>query len=323
MSSNEKAKQGCAVLLNTCAGVRQGEKILIVTDDKSREVAEIMYECASEEHPDTTIVCMGVRQNHGQEPTAAVAAAMASVDLVFSVTAFSLYSTQARIDACKNRARFINMADYAVSMLEGGCLFVDFEKLNDMVNNVGDRLIGDTCTITTPAGTNFTCKVTGRTPLRGHGYIREPGKSGSPPDFEAAIGPLEGTSEGVLVIDASVPYPGVGVLKEPIRMTVEKGFVTKIEGGEQAKVLDKALKAYKDQRVYLVAEVGCGLNTGAKITGRMLEDEGVYGTMHIGIGDNLSFGGSNQVASHIDALFYNPTLTIDGKYIYKDGIIVG
>ncbi|WP_317855296.1 hypothetical protein [Chakrabartyella piscis] len=320
MSTN--AAKGCAVLVHTCAQVKPHERITIVTDDVSKAIAEEMFAYASKEFEDVTMVCMKTRSNHAVEPTAGVAAAMARADVIFSVTAFSLYSTQARMDACAAGARFVNMADYSMSMLEEGCLFIDFAELTKMVDDVSDRLVGDVCTLTSPAGTNFKCSVAGRNPLRGHGFITKAGSAGSPPDFEAAIGPTDGTSEGVLVFDASVPYPGVGILKEPIVATVEKGFITKIEGGEQAKVLADALAAYNDKNVYLIAEIGCGLNTGAKISGRMLEDEGVYGTIHIGIGDNLAFGGTNQVPSHIDALMFKPTLTIDGRMIYKDGVIV-
>jgi leucyl aminopeptidase (aminopeptidase T) len=51
----------------------------------------------------------------------------------------------------------------------------------------------------------------------------------------------------------------------------------------------------------------------------MMEDEGAYGTCHIGIGDNTSFDGTVKAASHIDLIMRKPTIKIDGKIIQKDG----
>jgi leucyl aminopeptidase (aminopeptidase T) len=78
-----------------------------------------------------------------------------------------------------------------------------------------------------------------------------------------------------------------------------------------------------DGRVFLVAEIGFGMNTGASISGRMLEDEGVFGTLHIGIGNNLSYGGDNATPIHIDLIMKKPTYIVDGKIIYQDGVIIG
>jgi len=54
--------------------------------------------------------------------------------------------------------------------------------------------------------------------------------------------PVEGTGEGRVVFDLTAH--SVGALKEPIVLTIEKGMVTKIEGGFQAQtwrsILDKA-----------------------------------------------------------------------------------
>jgi leucyl aminopeptidase (aminopeptidase T) len=68
-----------------------------------------------------------------------------------------------------------------------------------------------------------------------------------------------------------------------------------------------------------IAELGIGTNDKAIITGLVLEDEKVMGTIHIAIGDNSHFGGKVQVPSHLDGIVKSPTVWADGKLIMKDG----
>ena len=68
-----------------------------------------------------------------------------------------------------------------------------------------------------------------------------------------------------------------------------------------------------------VAELGVGTNKQATLTGNVLEDEKVFGTVHIAFGDNSSMGGKVSVESHLDGILLKPTLIIDGDTIIKDG----
>ncbi len=318
---NQQAYKGCEILLHTCGCVKKGERVLVITDDGSHEIGELMYACASA-YTDTTLVRMPNRATHGDAPTAAIAAAMAAADVIFSATTFSLYNTDARIHAAEtNGTRFVNMADYSVQMLEAGCLFTDWDEIRRIVDHTKELIVGNELILTNPAGTNLRTSIAGRHADTGYGVSANPGEASSPPDAEAAVGPADDSAEGVLVIDGSIPLPGIGILTQPVTLYVEKGYIVRIEGGEQAKLLEQALAGFNDPRVYLVAEVGFGLNPASHLSGRMLEDEGVMGTMHIGIGNNLSYGGTNNTPVHIDLILRNPTCTVDGHYVYKDGVL--
>lgn len=316
---NERAMKGCEILLHTCGAVKKGERVLVITDDTSCAIGEIMYACAAAFTP-ATLVRMPDRTTHGEAPTDAVAAAMKAADVIFSATTFSLYNTDARIRAAEeNGTRFVNMADYSMEMLEAGCLFTDWDEIRRLVDRTKEIIVGQELTLTTPAGTNLRTSIAGRHADTGYGVSQEAGEASSPPDAEAAVGPADDSAEGVLVIDGSIPLPGLGLLKEPVTLKVEKGYIVSITGGREAKILEETLASYRDPRVYLVAEVGFGLNPAAHLSGRMLEDEGVFGTMHIGIGNNLSYGGTNNTPVHIDLIMKNPTCIVDGHYVYKDG----
>ena len=73
---------------------------------------------------------------------------------------------------------------------------------------------------------------------------------------------------------------------------------------------------------YNVAEFGIGTNDKAIITGKIIEDEKVMGTIHIAFGDNKSMGGSVRVASHLDGLVTSPTVWFDDQVIMRDGKFV-
>ena len=146
--------------------------------------------------------------------------------------------------------------------------------------------------------------------------FRERGQWGNLPTGEAYLAPIEGQSHGVVVVDGSMA--GVGLVRTPIRITVEDGFATAIEGGEEADRLRGLLDPHgRDARN--VAEFGIGTNDQAILTGVILEDEKVMGTIHIAFGDNKSMGGSVRVASHLDGLVMSPTVWLDDRKVMEHG----
>jgi len=314
----KRAYLGCKVLLEVCAEAKPGEKILILTDDGSFAIGMTMYEY-TRQFFDATLVCMKPRITHGDAATACIEAAMQDADVIFGATTFSVYNTAARISACEKGARFVNMSDYSMQMLEEGCLFVDFAGMKDSLDHMASRIVGHEICVTTAAGTNLRTSIEGRHADIGYGRSIRPGESSSPPNVECAVGPADDSMEGVLVVDGSVPLPGVGVIEEPIRIVFQKGKIVSIEGGRQAEVLRETLASYHDERVYLAAEVGFGMNRASRLNGRMLEDEGTYGTMHIGIGNNLSYGGTCDTPVHIDLIMKKATAVVDGVCVMKDG----
>ncbi|MBA3064791.1 hypothetical protein FP803_05115 [Candidatus Woesearchaeota archaeon] len=64
---------------------------------------------------------------------------------------------------------------------------------------------------------------------------------------------------------------------------------------------------------------GIGTNPKAKITGNVLEDEKVLGTVHFAFGNDLSYNGTNNIPLHLDGVIKEPTIEVDGKTIMKNG----
>ena len=108
--------------------------------------------------------------------------------------------------------------------------------------------------------------------------------------------------------------------KEPITIYVENSFVTKIEGGEEAKRFAEELAKVGDPRMYRIGEIGIGLNPDASLCGRMLEDEGCSGYVHCALGNNET--DNQDFILHIDMMFKDPTIELDGKVIFDHGEVV-
>ena len=79
------------------------------------------------------------------------------------------------------------------------------------------------------------------------------------------------------------------------------------------------LKGWNDPKVYNVAELGVGLNPKSIMQGVQLEDEAVFGTVHIGIGTNITLGGNVKAAIHYDMIMWEPTIELDGKIVLEAG----
>lgn len=120
--------------------------------------------------------------------------------------------------------------------------------------------------------------------------------------------------------DGSIPYIGIGVLEEPVTLKVENGRIVDISGGRQAKMLADNLASKNDPNVYNIAEHGVGLNPKCHFCGFMLEDEGVFGTCHIGIGTSITLGGNVKAACHYDVIMKDGTIVADGKVLMENGV---
>lgn len=313
---------GIRQLFTSITHLKEGEKVLVITDDNKREIGEMVYRYAKELF-ETTMMVMTPRDGHGAEPTEAVAAAMANCDVAFGATTMSLFHSKARIEGCKKgRLRWVGLQDYSLDMFETGGLTADFDEVHRVIDRVAKVFRGKTFTLTSEGGTHLVCSVEGREPVIDYGTSTTPGTASFPPNAEVALGPVEGTSNGVLVFDGSIPHPLLNLLDEPVVCTVKDGFITEIKGGREADILRKILEDYQDPSVYNVGELGLGLNEKNVLNGHMAPDEGSYGNIHIGIGKNLQFGGHVNSPLHMDLVMKKITCDIDGRVIMKDGVLL-
>jgi leucyl aminopeptidase (aminopeptidase T) len=147
------------------------------------------------------------------------------------------------------------------------------------------------------------------------GELGTRGAFGNLPCGEGFIAPVEGTSEGTLVVDGSIA--GVGLLDTPVSLTVEGGHLTAATGSDGETLM--GLLTVHGEDGTNVAELGIGTNDEAILTGNILEDEKILGTAHVAFGASAAIGGTVQVPVHLDCVILEPTVEIDGRTILSRG----
>lgn len=319
--NNIYMSKGASKVINVCAKVQAGEQVLIVTELSRISIAEALSAEVYRVGAEPTVCIMEPRSQDGEEPPKEIAAAMKASDAFISVVGKSITHTHAVKDAIAAGSRGLVLTHFTEDMMIRGGIEGDFETLKPICIGMAQAMAGaEKIVLTSPSGTHLEYSAKGR---RGnHLYCMvEKGQFSTLPTVEANVSPLEGTANGVIVADGSIPYIGIGVLEEPVRLVVENGRITDISGGYQAKMLADDLAAKNDPNVYNIAEHGVGLNPKCHFCGFMLEDEGVYGSCHIGIGTSITLGGTVKASCHYDVIMKNGTIVADGKTLMENGVV--
>lgn len=311
---------GARKIVETCAAVQPGERVVVVTDYGKTRIATAVALAAAGRGAEVVVITMPPRALDGQEPPASVAAALRHCDVVFTPVTRSITHTQAIKDALASGARGIMLTAFVEDQLVGGGIDADFEALAPLCRRVAEILAkADAAHVTTPAGTDLRMSLAGRSGNAHTGLARRRGDFTTVPNVESSVSPLEGSAEGTIVVDASIPYYEIGVVREPVVMAVRNGAVADISGGDQARRISRLMAAQGDPNVYNVAQLAFGLNPHCPMRGVMLDDEGVYGTCHVGIGTSTLLGGVVKAKMHYDVLMWRPTLVLDGEVVLRDG----
>ena len=150
---------------------------------------------------------------------------------------------------------------------------------------------------TDSAGSDFTLRKDGR---KGHaqvGLADQPGRWDHWPAGLVATGPLEDTAQGTYIVRA-----GDVILQQrrhtvsEIRMTLEAGLITSIEGGLDAQLLRDYLSSFDDPDALRFAHAG-------------------WGTEHRAL---WTVVGTNYTRAHIDLCCRHKNLYLDGELIVNE-----
>ncbi|RDB58325.1 aminopeptidase [Paraeggerthella hongkongensis] len=314
MNLQERAQ----TILSTNLALGEDETLLVVTDDPTREVGQLFYDAARALGRRALLMVMPEGRVTGEEPPAAVAAAMKTADVALCPTAKSITHTTARIEAAAAGTRVVTMPGVTMDMLRDGAACADYAEVERRTMALTKRLTHAKTARIEKDGHVLTMDLNGRNGVASPGVYRTPGASGNFPSGEAYIAPLESGANGSVVIDGSMV--GIGTLAEPLVVTLENGRLVQAEGGD-------ANGTYAEQLSILfarpengtIAELGIGTNERAKLCGIILEDEKLYGTVHVAFGTNASFGGVTKADCHYDGIVLRPTLYLNDECVIRDG----
>ncbi len=316
---------GVRKILEVCCRLQGGEGVVIVTDfEMAARIPELLAAGCAELGADPVVACMAPRDVDGAEPPPSVAAAMAEASLVLTPVSRSISHAAATRAALGRGARVLSLSDFREAMFYEGGIRADFVAIRPTCDRV-TQLLTDAreAHLTSAAGTDVRMDLRGRAGNSHNCIVHTPGIFSAFPNIEANISPLEGTSEGVVVFDGSIPNFRLGVLREPVRLEVKRGMITGIAGGDQAQRLECLLRDRGSLEVYNIAQLAVGLNPECRqLTGQMTNDHGALGTVHIGIGTSENLGGHTRAGLHFDGIMRHPTLRLDGKTVLEDGALL-
>lgn len=312
-----KLQRAAKIAVQQCMAVKPDETVLIITDPKCSKIGKALFEVTRDIVKEVFLVEMKEREVNGQEPPEQIAEFMKYVDVVICPTTKSLTHTDARRAACQTGTRVGTLPGITEDMMIR-TMQADYHRIADLTYKVSNILTrGEFAHLSTSLGTDITIPIRGIHAISSTGLISEKGAYGNLPSGESYLMPEESKSQGIFIVDGSMA--GIGLIKDkPITIKVENGLAVDISGGKEARLLqDMVKKLGKDARN--LAELGVGTNYMAQITGDILEDEKVAGTVHLALGNNKSMGGTVGVSFHVDGIITQPTLRIDRDILLENG----
>lgn len=312
-----KLDNACRIALQVCMKVNKKEKVLIVSDTITHEIGYALFKNSVALGYNTLYTEIIPLKNNGEEPSAEIAELMKKFDVVFCPTSKSLTHTDARRAASALGARIATFPGITKDVMIRGMSadYIKIAKLSVKLKKFLEK--GKEIRVVTKKGTDISFSIEGRTSYASKGLFHAKGESGNLPTGETFLAPVEGTANGIFIVDGSMA--GLGLMKNAnIFIEVKDGYATKIYGSDAAKKLNSILNKHgKDARN--IAEFGIGTNDTARLSGVLLEDEKVMGTIHIAVGNNISMGGTFNVPIHLDGIIKKPTVYMDGKLLMENG----
>jgi leucyl aminopeptidase (aminopeptidase T) len=301
-------------VLNKILNLKKEEKFLIITDNIKRHLAEEFFIYSVSNGYKVKFTLISELKQNGEEPSRDVAKEMLHSDVILIITNKSLSHTEARRKATEKGARIISAPGITKEILER-CVDIDYDKLIETHKWLRPIIVNSKqIKVTSKLGTDITFSTQNTHGYAEHLLKHDKGAFGNLPSGEVDSGVIN--ANGKIFIDGSMA--SVGLLKEPIELKVVNNQAEIVYDNEDSIKLKEVLDTI-GQNAYLIAEFGIGTNSNAKLSGIVLEDEKVLGTVHFALGNDLSYGGENDVPLHLDGIVKEPTIIVDKKIVMENG----
>lgn len=311
-------EEACARVIADCLAVRRGETVLILRDLTETLGLHAGFVAAVREAGAVPVVIALPSPDRATEVFPAVRAALTGADAILLCTPW-IFPHDLRKQALAAGARLLSLCGVTDAVLVRAGE-VDYVHLAEITRSAVAAFVrAATLAITSPGGTDIRARIGGRRIVSLDGVATRPGTASGLPGGVVAVTPVPEWTAGRLVLDGSIE--GLGMVGEPVVLTVEADRVTAVAGGDAARWLEARWAAEApDSRV--VGEFGIGTNPCARYCGRLVEDERVAGSAHVGFGRNTHLGGEVTDGTHRDAAMRQPTVRLDDRVIVRAGELV-
>ena len=307
--------------------VKEGENVVITADTSADfRVVEAVAGAAYSVGANPVIIHYPTSGKAFEEPIRPVADAVEHADVWIELAYYCSMHTPCFKKALENGARFTCLNGMDVIMLVNTVGRVNYDVLIEFGEYLTDKVHrSNEVIVTDKNGTNLVGYNQGR-------GVKHSGQRATKKGYPVMLGgqvswcPVEETINGKLIFDAALfPPDTLGLLNSNVELTLEKGVVTKIEGGKDAAIFEKWLSKFNDPNMFRLAHYSIGFNPGVtKPTGRLVEDERLFGCIEMGIGSQGAslMGACWDAASHTDGIVSKPTILLDGYKLEENGIYV-
>ncbi len=311
MTEIEELMKGANNAVKQCMNIKKNERVLILTDKNMPvEISKALEKACNNVKAKPEIVFMEPLKQDAQEPSKDVAKMMKEYDVYLLATSKSLSHTKARRDASIAGVRGASLPHVLVESFTKGGLTADYKIVKKNCEKMNEKIRkAKILKIVSKNGTNLALNVGDHEWDMDTGIFHKSGDFGNLPAGETETAPNYGETNGILVVDKYGRYG------ENIKITIKDGFAIKIDGSKE---LENDVNAV-GKLGRNIAEIGIGCNPNALLIGNVLEDEKVFGTIHVALGNNMSYGGDVDVPLHLDGIVAKPTLEADNKIFIRDG----
>jgi 2,5-dihydroxypyridine 5,6-dioxygenase len=203
----------------------------------------------------------------------------------------------------------------------------------------GARLMeaAETIRITTESGSDLVMNKRGRPAHTQYGVADVPGRWDCFAFGCVSSTPWENSANGTLILEPpGAISPLVRFISAPVKLTLKDGYITNIEGGVDAKLLDKWFARWGSPESYGTSHVGWGtherpgLGEGGGRKNMVSYLHNAYGTMLIAFGSSYhpstakysGGGGMREAPSHCDIGGLEVDFYLDDRLICSKGKIV-
>lgn len=203
----------------------------------------------------------------------------------------------------------------------------------ERVTNAAARIEkASTMRIKSEAGTDLYCPIGEYPAISEYGFVDEPGRWDHWPSGFVLTWPNEGKASGTIVIDkGDILIPPKKYVREPITITVENGFATKIEGGLDAELLYEYMLQFNDPEGFAISHIGWGLQPKAHWTtldqydreqSIAMDARAFEGNFLFSLGPNNEAGGDRTTACHIDIPLRKCDVYLDDVCVVEKGKVL-